>query len=130
MSNDGTPGSVAPCDIASRGVGFAPVVDAAFGGASEVAMGAMAVERLPEREASGFQRRGCTTRSQRGLLRCFWEIHVLPERRESFTSRYFGHPKNCYLACKRKKLDFLAQFHLHPLPKLIYKNYRKFINSS
>ena len=106
MSNDGTPGSVAPCDIASRGVGFAPVVDAALGGASEVAMGAMAMESLPEREASGFQCRGCTTLSERCLLRCSWEIHVLPESRESLTSRYFCHPKVRYLACKRRELAY------------------------
>ena len=86
MSNDGIPGSVGPCDIASRGVGFAPVVEAGFSRASKVAMGAMAVERLPERETTGFQRRGCTTLSERGLLRCSWELHVLPERRKSITS--------------------------------------------
>lgn len=65
MSNDGIPGSVSPWDIASRGVGFTPVVNAALGGASEITMGAMAMEYLPEREASGYQRRGCTALSEK-----------------------------------------------------------------
>ena len=68
MSKDGIPGSVSPCDIASRGVGSTPVVDAAFGWASEVAMGAMTVVRLPDRGASGFQCRWCTALFKRAIF--------------------------------------------------------------
>ena len=66
-----------PWDIASRGVGFTPVVNAAFGGASEVAIGAIAVVRLPERGACGFQRRRCTELFEKGSVAMF---HVLPKR--------------------------------------------------
>ena len=52
-------------------MGFTPVVDAAFGGASEVAMGAMAVVSLLKRGASGFERRWCTTLSKKGSVAVF-----------------------------------------------------------
>ena len=68
MSNDGISGSISPCDIASRGVGFTHVVEAAIGGASEVAMGAMAMLRLHERRASGFQYREYNALSERSIL--------------------------------------------------------------